>query len=100
VTDVTGANHDIEAETFYGQAAGAKVGDAEVIAGGTAAGAIIGGIAGGKKGALLGGLIGAAAGTGTVLATKGPEVKLTPGSVFGIILNASLHLPAGPKTGN
>jgi hypothetical protein len=97
VTDLNGTAQPIEAETFYGQAKGAGKRDAEMIVGGTGAGAIVGGIVGGKKGAVVGGLIGGAAGTGTVLATKGPEVKLTPGSVFGIHLNASLHLPAGPK---
>lgn len=97
VTDATGTARTIEADTFYGQAEGAGGRDAAIIAGGAAAGAVVGGIVGKTKGAVVGGLIGAAAGTGTVLATKGPEVKLTPGSIFGIHLNKSLHLPAGPR---
>jgi hypothetical protein len=97
VTDALGKTHDIDAETFYGQAEGSGDRDAAVIAGGAGAGAIIGGIVGGGKGALIGGLIGGAAGTGTVLATSGPQVKITPGSEFGIKLNAGLLLPAGSK---
>ena len=42
---------------------------------GTGVGAAIGAIAGGKKGAAIGAAVGAGGGTGTVLATKGKEVK-------------------------
>ena len=98
ITDVNGHTHPIEADTYYGQAEAVTDRDAAVIAGGAGTGAIIGGIVGGKKGALLGGLIGGAAGTGTVLATKGPEVKLTPGSVFAIHLTSSVEVPAGSRS--
>jgi len=97
VTDANGNVHDIQAENFYGQAEGAGDRDAATIAGGAGAGAIIGGIVGGKKGALIGGLIGGAAGTGTVLATSGPQVKIASGSEFAVKLNQSLYLPPGPK---
>lgn len=98
VTDINGKSHNLDAENFYAQAEGVSDRDAAMIAGGTAAGAIIGGIAGGKKGALIGGLIGGGAGTGTVLATKGPEVKLGSGAVFAIQLDSGLEMPAGSRT--
>ncbi|HEX7880426.1 MAG TPA: hypothetical protein VF720_13505, partial [Candidatus Eisenbacteria bacterium] len=86
VTDAGGKSHAIAAETFYAQAESGTDADVARVAGGAAVGAIIGGIAGGKKGAGIGGLIGAAAGTGTVLATAGPQVKLASGQVFDIKL--------------
>jgi hypothetical protein len=98
VTDVNGRTHTINAENFYGRAEAVTDRDAAVIAGGAGTGAIIGGIVGGKKGALIGGVIGGAAGTGTVLATKGPEVKLAPGTEFGINLQSSLEVPAGSRS--
>ena len=50
--------------------------DAAKIAGGAALGAIIGAIAGGGKGAAVGAGLGGAAGTGTVLATRGKAAEL------------------------
>lgn len=97
VTDAKGDAHPIQAETFFAKAEGASDRDAAMIAGGAAGGAIIGGLLGGKKGAAIGGLVGAAAGTGTVLATKGPEVKLADGQVFKIKLTGPLAVPPGPK---
>jgi hypothetical protein len=97
VTDVNGRTHRIDARTFHAEAEGVGDRDAAMIAGGGAGGAIIGGLVGGRKGALIGGLVGAAAGTGTVLATKGPEVRLTQGSVFAITLTAPLTVPAGTR---
>jgi len=49
--------------------------DAAIIGGGAGVGAAIGAIAGGGKGAAIGAAVGGAGGTGTVLATKGKEVK-------------------------
>jgi hypothetical protein len=49
--------------------------DAAVIGGGAGIGAAIGAIAGGGKGAAIGAAVGGGAGTGTVLATKGKEVR-------------------------
>lgn len=97
ITDAKGNTHPIDAETFYAQAEGVGDRDAAMVAGGAAAGAIIGGIVGGKKGAGIGGLIGAAAGTGTVLATKGPEVKIGEGQLFEIKLNRSVSIPPAQK---
>lgn len=97
VTDAYGRTHAIDAQNFHAQAEGVGDRDAAMIAGGGAGGAIIGGLVGGKKGALIGGLVGAAAGTGTVLATKGPEVRLTEGSIFAVALTAPLTVPAGNR---
>jgi len=41
---------------------------------------VIGGILGGKSGAATGAAVGGGAGTGVVLATKGKEVRLGPGT--------------------
>jgi hypothetical protein len=63
------------------EAPGTKKTDATKIGIGAGAGAIVGAIAGGKKGAAVGTAVGAAGGTGVVLATRGQEVALAPGSV-------------------
>jgi hypothetical protein len=49
--------------------------DAGIIGGGAGIGAAIGAIAGGGKGAAIGAAVGGGAGTGTVLATKGKEIR-------------------------
>jgi hypothetical protein len=72
--------YDMQAETFSRQADATKGEDATKIGIGAGAGAIIGGILGGKKGAAEGGAVGGGAGTGVVLATKGKEVRLGPGT--------------------
>ncbi len=54
--------------------------DATKIAVGAGAGAAIGALLGGGDGAAKGAAIGGAAGTGTVLATRGEEVRLGPGA--------------------
>jgi hypothetical protein len=64
--------------------------DATKIGIGTGAGAVIGGILGGKKGAAQGAAVGGGAGTGVVLATKGREVRLPPGSDVTTHLTAAL----------
>jgi len=50
---------------------------------GAGAGAIVGGIVGGGKGAAIGAVAG---GTGAVLATKGKEVQIEPGTVVSVLL--------------
>ena len=50
-------------------------GDAAKIGAGAGIGAVIGAIAGGGKGAAIGAAVGGAAGTGSVLASRGKEVK-------------------------
>ena len=50
---------------------------------GAGAGAIVGGVVGGGKGAAIGAVAG---GTGAVLATKGKEVQIEPGTVVSVLL--------------
>ena len=94
VVDASGNTRPIAAETFYAEAESGTDADVARVAGGAAAGAIIGGLLGGKKGAGVGGLIGAAAGTGTVLATSGPQVKLAAGQLFEVKLIEPLEIPS------
>jgi hypothetical protein len=69
-----GRNIPITTKSFFAEAESSKGRDAAVVGGGAGIGAAIGAITGGKKGAATGAIIGGAAGTGTVLATKGKEV--------------------------
>jgi hypothetical protein len=64
--------------------------DATKIGVGAGAGAVIGGILGGKSGAMKGAAIGGAAGTGAVLATRGKDVRLEPGTEVPATLAAPL----------
>ncbi len=64
--------------------------DATKIGVGAGAGALIGGLLGGKDGALKGAAIGGAAGTGAVMATRGKEVRLEPGTQLPAKLTAPL----------
>jgi hypothetical protein len=77
LTSVTlhGKAVSISTKANAAEAEGTKGRDAAIIGGGAGVGAAIGAIAGGKKGAAIGAGIGGAGGTGTVLATKGKEVK-------------------------
>jgi hypothetical protein len=52
--------------------------DAAIIGGGAGVGAAIGALTGGGKGAAIGAAVGGGAGTGTVLATKGKEIRFAP----------------------
>jgi hypothetical protein len=56
---------------------------------GAGAGAIVGGIAGGGKGAAIGAVVG---GTGTVMATKGQEVRLPVGTIVSVTLQDAVHV--------
>jgi hypothetical protein len=82
--------YDMQAATFSRQAAATKGEDATKIGVGAGAGAIIGGLLGGKKGAAEGAAIGGGAGTGVVLATKGKEIRLGPGTDVSSDLTAPL----------
>ncbi len=62
--------------------------DAIEVLGPAAAGAVIGRIAGGKSGAAKGAVIGGAGGAGYVLATRGEEVHLAPGTNLAVRLTA------------
>lgn len=72
----------IRTETISRIAEATKKEDAAKIGGGAAGGAIIGGILGGGDGAAKGAAIGGAAGTGVVLATRGDDVRLNPGTAL------------------
>jgi hypothetical protein len=65
------------------QAPGTKKRDAAIIVGGAAAGAVIGEILGDAK---VGAILGGAAGTGVVLATKGKELTVEPGTQLSLKL--------------
>jgi hypothetical protein len=62
-------------------------GEAAKIGAGAGVGAIIGGILGGMKGAIAGILIG---GGGTIAATEGTDVELTPGTVLRVRLDSPM----------
>lgn len=75
-----GEQYDIAAAPLTHVAEATKGEDATKIAVGAGAGAAIGALLGGGDGAAKGAAIGGAAGTGTVLATRGEEVRLGPGA--------------------
>jgi hypothetical protein len=83
---------DIDAHMVEGtlKAPGSKKSDAAKIGVGAAAGAVLGQIIGDKAG--TGALIGGAAGTAMVLATKGKEVELAPGTQFSLALDQPLSI--------
>jgi hypothetical protein len=82
--------HNITTATISHQAEATKGEDAKKIAIGAGAGAALGAILGGGDGAAKGAAIGGAAGTGTVLATRGKEVRLGPGADVTTRLTAPL----------
>lgn len=77
------------------EAKGTKKRDAAIIVGGTAAGAVLGEILGDSP--KLGAVIGAAAGTGVVLATKGKELEVEPGTQLNLQLVNALRVPVSHK---
>ncbi|HVZ18665.1 MAG TPA: hypothetical protein VG897_16205, partial [Terriglobales bacterium] len=79
-------------KVFAVEADDTKKRDAGIIGGGTGVGAAIGAIAGGGKGAVKGAIIGGAAGTGTVLATKGKEVDFPAESKLKFVLADDLSV--------
>jgi len=89
---VGGRTHRIDATGFDVTAGSSKGKDAKIAGGAAAAGLIVGAIADGGEGAVKGGLIGGAAGGAAVLATRGREVELAPGSRYKIELRKSLRL--------
>jgi hypothetical protein len=78
--NVDGEKYDIRTNTLSHEAEATKGEDATKIGVGAGAGAAIGALLGGGDGAVKGAAIGGAAGTGTVLATRGKEVRLGPGA--------------------
>ena len=85
-----GERYDVAAAPLAHEAEATKGEDATKIAIGAGAGAAIGAILGGGDGAAKGAAIGGAAGTGTVLATRGEEVRLGPGAAVTTRLTAPL----------
>ena len=75
-----GERYAMQTEAIEHLAEATKGEDATKVGVGAGAGAVIGGLLGGKAGAAKGAAIGGAAGTGAVLATRGKEVRLEPGT--------------------
>jgi hypothetical protein len=93
----TSLRHDDErmslrTEPIVQQAEATKGEDATKIGIGAGAGAVIGAVVGGKSGAAKGAAIGGAAGTGVVVATRGKEVRLEPGTDIPVRLAAPLSI--------
>ncbi len=76
----SGETYEVTTSAVSHLAPATKGEDATKIAVGAGAGAAIGALLGGGDGAAKGAAIGGAAGTGTVLATRGEEVRLGPGA--------------------
>jgi hypothetical protein len=77
---VDGTRYAMRTSGFAREAPGTKKEDATKIGIGAGAGAVAGAIAGGGKGAAIGSAVGGGAGTGVVLATRGREVSIGPGT--------------------
>jgi hypothetical protein len=77
---MAGTSYSMETMPIAHEAESSKGADATKIGVGAGAGAVIGGILGGGDGAAKGAAIGGGAGTGVVLATRGKEVRLEPGT--------------------
>jgi hypothetical protein len=88
--NVDSERYDVATASIAHEAEATKGEDATKIAIGAGAGAALGAILGGGDGAAKGAAIGGAAGTGTVLATRGEEVRLGPGAAVTTRLTAPL----------
>ncbi len=89
--------YEVETDPIERIAEATKGEDATKVGVGAGAGAAIGALIGGKSGAAKGAAIGAAAGTGTVLATRGKDVRLERGADVPTRLTAPLiiNVPVG-----
>jgi hypothetical protein len=85
-----GDRYDVATAPLVHEAEPTKKEDATKIAIGAGAGAAIGAILGGGDGAAKGAAIGGGAGAGTVLATRGKEIRLGPGADVTTRLTAPL----------
>jgi hypothetical protein len=92
VLGVEGKSVAISTKPYMQVAESTKKRDAGIIAGGAGLGAAIGAIAGGGKGAAIGAGVGGGAGTGTVLATKGKEVRFPPEHPLSFTLAKSIEI--------
>jgi hypothetical protein len=87
-----GERYDVRTSPISHEAKPTKKKDATKIGIGAGIGAAVGGILGGGGGAAKGAAIGGAAGTGAVVATRGEEVRMGPGSGVNTKLVAPLTL--------
>ena len=85
-------NVSVSTKPYTAVAEATKKRDAAVIGGGAGLGAAIGAIAGGGKGAAIGAAVGGGAGTGTVLATKGKEIRYGAEHLLSFTLAKSIEL--------
>jgi len=84
---VRGETHRIQTARVANEAASDKKSDVKKGGLGAGLGAVVGGIAGGGKGAAIGAVAG---GAGTIMATKGNEVHLAPGTIVTVLLQDPL----------
>jgi len=89
---VNGKTYPIATHTNGMEGHDAHKKDAATIGGGAAAGAVVGALVDGGSGAAKGAAVGGAAGTGVVLATRGPDVTLSAGSQWRVRLLKPLAL--------
>ena len=87
---VNGETVSLKTKPFVAVAEATKARDAKIIGGAAGVGAVIGAIAGGGDGAAKGALIGGGAGTGTVLATKGQDLRYPPETRLNFTLSAPI----------
>jgi hypothetical protein len=87
-----GERYRIRTAPLVHEAEATKGEDAKKIAIGAGAGAAVGAVLGGGSGAAKGAAIGGAGGTGVVLATRGKEVRLGPGTQVNTRLTAPVTL--------
>jgi len=90
--DVAGSTLDLRAEPVVRRAEASKGDDVKKVGIGAGAGAALGALLGGGSGAAKGAAIGGAAGAGMVLATKGKDVRLEPGTELRTALTAPLSV--------
>jgi hypothetical protein len=84
-----GEHYQIQTARISREAAASTKSDVKKGGIGAGVGAVIGGIAGGGKGAAIGGVVG---GAGTVMATRGKEVQLPPGTTLSTRLTSPLEV--------
>ena len=87
-----GEEYDMRTKAIEREAESTKGKDAAKVGIGAGAGAAVGAVLGGGSGAATGAAIGAAAGTGSVLATKGEDVRLDVGTLLDTQLTAPLRI--------
>jgi hypothetical protein len=92
IVRANGKSLKISTKPYQAVAESTKKRDAAIIGGGAGVGAAIGALAGGGKGALVGAAIGGGAGTGTVLATKGKEIRYAKETRIPFTLATSIEI--------